>query len=68
MKITVEIESVEELATLLAQRDTLRDRVKQLEATPLKFSLSDLARKVTGEAHSLTLDQKEKIRTLIETY
>ena len=68
MKIVIEIDSVSELAQILSWRDSLRDRIKDLEATPVKFSLQSLARDVVSAppAASLTPDQKEKIRALIE--
>lgn len=70
MKITFEIESFEELEMLLAWRDGLRDRIAKLEATPLRFSLADLARRVLdGEdcrQYGLTPDQRERLRDAIE--
>ena len=66
MKITVEIESVDELERLIGWRDQLRDRVRELEQTPLRFSLHDLAHKVSAGISSLTPDQDKKIRDLIE--
>lgn len=70
IKITIEFETVKQLAELLSLRDTerdgLRDRVATLENEPLRFSLQGLARQVTRDMGSLTPDQARKCTELIE--
>lgn len=70
MKIILEFETVEELAGLIAlrdsERDQLRDRIHILEEEPLRFSLQALARRVAEDMESLTPDQRRKCTELIE--
>ena len=69
MKITLEFDDVGQLRSLLQlrdfERDSLKNRVAQLEDEPLAFSLEKLAKEVTEGMTSLTPEQASKIRELI---
>lgn len=66
MIIRIEIESIVELERLLGWRDDLRDRIAQLEAQPLRFSLLSVANKVCEDMPGLTPDQKRALHALIQ--
>lgn len=70
IKITIEVETVQELVLVKriydGERDSLRDELNLLKHEPLKFSLANLARQVGDEMHSLTPDQREQVTELIE--
>jgi len=73
MKITIEFDTIDQLAGLIGlrdkERDALRDEVAKLKLTPLQYSLPWLANKVldreTGIS-SLTPGQTSQLRELIE--
>lgn len=71
IKIQIEVDSVGELTSLISyrddERDAFRDELHRLLATPLRFSLPELAGNVLKNINSLTPDQSQKIRKLIET-
>ena len=69
MKITIEFDNVGQLKSMLnlrdIERDSMMNRIAQLEDEPLAFSLEHLAKDVTEKMHSLTPDQAAKIRHII---
>ncbi len=74
IKLTVECDTLEEIIGLVGLRDTardcLRDRVNQLQQTPLAYSLADVARFVGDDQRKfgLTPDQSQKIVAAIAGY
>jgi hypothetical protein len=61
-----------DLVALIAERAALRDRIRELEATPLQFSLRKLANDVSDRnygvlKHGYTPDQRSEIFNAIES-
>lgn len=69
IEITIKADTTDELIKMWAtrdhQRDALRDHISRLEATPLQFSLANLANAVLEMMPGLTPDQASRLRTLI---
>lgn len=52
---------------LVDERDALKQRISELEQTPLEFSLKKLARDVCSQfPHGYTQDQKRELSEAIE--
>jgi hypothetical protein len=60
--------TVEELTSLMEDREHLLRRIWALEQQPLKYSLKDLADKVLYGFKSLTPGQEEALRAKIQEY
>ena len=55
-----------DLKMVMDERDLMRDRIRDLTETPLRFSLSDLSSKVRGFLKGFTPDQLKNVEDLIE--